>query len=91
MQNTAFNTCAKAKLVYYKNKDCYKLVIAFNVTQTDAKGRYIFPVQAKCNYVSGDMNKSAMQRELPRVMALAKLILRTENIIMVGGIKPVWN
>ena len=31
MLSTAFNTLAKAKLVYNKQKELYKLVVAFNV------------------------------------------------------------
>ena len=85
-----FNTLAKAKLVYYKSKDCFKLVVAFNVTQKDAKGRYMFPVQSKCNYVSGDINKALIKRELPRVLALAQQILRTNNIVIVAAPAKMW-
>ena len=31
MLSTAFNTVAKAKLIYNRNKELYKLVVAFNV------------------------------------------------------------
>ena len=91
MQSYGYNTLAKAKLVFYKEKNCYKVVIAFNVTQTDAKGRYIFPPQKKCDYVSGDINKKVLQKELLRVLALAKEILRTDNIEFVETIRPIWN
>lgn len=52
-----FNTLvkAKAKLVQNKKLKTLRLVVAFNVYETNAKGEYKFPVQAKCAYVSGDL------------------------------------
>jgi len=90
MQSVAFNTLARAKLVFYKQKSCYKLVIAFNVTEVDAKGRYKFPVQSKCDFVSGDMNKAILAREFERNMKLAMQVLRTNNIELVETMRPCW-
>ncbi len=53
-----FNTLVKAKAKLIKNKklDTLRLVVAFNVYETNKLGAYKFPVQAKCAYVSGDLN-----------------------------------
>ena len=83
MLSTAFNTLAKAKLVYNRNKELYKLVIAFNVhTKVKDNGDivYIFPTQAKCAYVSGDIIYEELQAEVSRLTDVAKLQLRTDNI-----------
>ena len=83
MLSTAFNTLAKAKLVYNRNKELYKLVIAFNVhTKVKDNGDivHIFPTQAKCNYVSGDLAYETLQADTAFVIAQAKLQLRTDNI-----------
>ena len=80
---TAFNTLAKAKLVYNRNKELYKLVIAFNVhTKVKDNGDivHIFPTQAKCAYVSGDIIYEELQAEVSRLTDVAKLQLRTDNI-----------
>ena len=44
-----FNTLAKAVLRYNKKKQLYKLIVAFNVTETNARGNYKFPTQKKCD------------------------------------------
>ena len=83
MLSTAFNTLAKAKLVYNRNKELYKLVIAFNVhTKVKENGDivHIFPTQAKCAYVSGDIIYEELQAEVSRLTDVAKLQLRTDNI-----------
>ena len=83
MLSTAFNTLAKAKLVYNRNKELYKLVIAFNVhTKVKDNGDivHIFPTQAKCAYVSGDIIYEELQAEVSRLTDVAKLQLRTDNI-----------
>ena len=83
MLSTAFNTLAKAKLVYNKQKELYKLVVAFNVhTKVKDNGDivHIFPTQAKCNYVSGDLAYETLQADTAFVIAQAKLQLRTDNI-----------
>ena len=83
MLSTAFNTLAKAKLVYNRNKELYKLVVAFNVhTKVKENGDivHIFPTQAKCAYVSGDIIYEELQAEVSRLTDVAKLQLRTDNI-----------
>ena len=83
MLSTAFNTLAKAKLVYNRNKELYKLVVAFNVhTKIKENGDivHIFPTQAKCAYVSGDINYEELQAEVSRLTEVAKKHCRTDNI-----------
>jgi hypothetical protein len=83
MLSTAFNTLAKAKLVYNKQKELYKLVVAFNVhTKVKDNGDivYIFPTQKKCAYVSGDIVYKELQKEVARLTETAKKQLRTDNI-----------
>ena len=74
---------AKAKLIYVKNKETYKIVIAFNVhTKIKDNGDivHIFPTQKKCDYVSGDIVYEELQKELLRLTTTAKKQLRTDNI-----------
>jgi hypothetical protein len=73
------NTLAKAKILFNKKLEMYRLVCAFNVTETNKKGELKFPVQAKCNYVSGDFELT----DLGRVLDTAKQHLRTNNIQIV--------
>lgn len=46
---------AKAKLIKNKKLNTLRLVVAFNVFETNAKGELKFPQQSKCAYVSGDL------------------------------------
>jgi hypothetical protein len=46
----AKNTIAKAVLRYNKQKELYKLIVAFNVTEKNKNGKYKFPAQNKCAY-----------------------------------------
>jgi hypothetical protein len=46
---------AKAKLIKNKKLNTLRLIVAFNVYEKTEKGEYKFPVQAKCAYVSGDL------------------------------------
>jgi anaerobic ribonucleoside-triphosphate reductase len=76
-----FNSVARAKIVESKhvNRNKYRLVCAFNVTDTyEVFGmlKFKFPVQAKCNYVSGDFYIHDLDKEIAR----AKRHLRTERI-----------
>jgi hypothetical protein len=83
MLKSAFNTVAKAKLVYNRNKELYKLVVAFNVhkkVKDNGDIVHIFPTQAKCAYVSGDINYETLQQDLERLTAQAKQHCRTDNI-----------
>ena len=86
-----FNTVAKAKLVFNKKIQSYKLVVAFNVHKKiteDKNGNtkivYNFPVQSKCAYVSGDLPKSNIKNELARALKCASAVARTDNILIVG-------
>ena len=76
---------AYAKLVYNKKLNAYKMQIAFNVHKelvgTNYKMR--FPVQAKCNYVSGDLLAENLEAEVQRTIATAQKVLRTHNIVIV--------
>ncbi len=79
------NCIAYAKLVYNKKINAYKVQIAFNVHKkiVGAAVKHKFPVQAKCNYVSGDLLAEQLQCELERTLETAKRHLRTNNIIIV--------
>lgn len=81
MFSIAKNTVAKAKLVYNKKLNTYKLICAFNVTQRNKKGQLMFPVQQKCNFVSGDISAETLQKDLMRVLNTAQQTLRTNNIV----------
>jgi hypothetical protein len=76
---------AYAKLVYNKKLNAYKMQIAFNVHKelvgTNYKMR--FPVQAKCNYVSGDLLAENLEAEVQRTVAFAQRNLRTTQIVIV--------
>lgn len=76
------NTPAKAKLIYVKNKDSYKVVIAFNVHKelVGEAVKHKFPTQAKCAYVSGDLPAQTVKTDIVRVLAQAQATLRTNNI-----------
>jgi hypothetical protein len=41
---------------------------------------HIFPTQAKCAYVSGDINYEELQAEVSRLTEVAKKHCRTDNI-----------
>jgi hypothetical protein len=45
--------------------------------------KYVFPVQAKCNYVSGDLLVENLEAEVERTVAFAQQSLRTTNIVFV--------
>jgi hypothetical protein len=73
-----FNTIAKARITFNKKLKMYKLICAFNVTQRNPKtDALMFPVQKKCDFVSGDFNYEDLEKEI----ALAKKVLRTNNIV----------
>lgn len=78
-----FNTQAKAKLVHNKKLGLYKLVVAFNVYETRKQFNtvvYKFPVQAKCDYVSGDIAVT----DVADALVQAQKHLRTSNIVLVA-------
>ena len=74
------NCLALAKLVYNKKLDAYQFRVAFNVREKNNKGHYIFPVQKKCAFVSGHIPYNCLEKDLPRIVAQAKMQLRTNNI-----------
>jgi hypothetical protein len=76
-----FNSVARAKIV--KRNDLksnkYRLVCAFNVTETvEVFGvlKFKYPAQKQCKYVSGDFYIYDLDKEIAR----AKRYLRTDNI-----------
>ena len=76
------NCVAKAKLVKSKIANLYKLVVAFNVYETTKqfnKVVYKFPVQKKCDYVSGDL----LITDVATALQQAQKTLRTTNIVLV--------
>jgi hypothetical protein len=79
------NCIAYAKLVYNKRLKAYKVQFAFNVHKkmVGDEIKYIFPTQAKCNYVSGDLLADNLQNEVQRTVASAQQSLRTTNIVFV--------
>ena len=79
MFNTAKNTTAYAKLSFCKKLKLFKMLVAFNVTQRNAKGKLLFPVQQKCNFVSGHFELQDLHKQL----ANAQDLLRTNNIKIV--------
>ena len=83
MLKSAFNTLAKAKLIYNKKRELYKVVVAFNVhvkVKDNGEIVHLFPTQAKCAYVSGDIIYEELQAEVARITDVAKQQLRTDNI-----------
>lgn len=79
------NCIAYAKLVYNKKINAYKVQIAFNVHKqlVGTNIKHKFPVQAKCNYVSGDLLAENLEAEVQRTVANAQQHLRTTNIVFV--------
>jgi hypothetical protein len=74
---------AKAKLVFNKKLQSYKLVVAFNAHKTikkDGSIKYAFPTQAKCAYVSGDLLAENLQAELASVLPSVYKQLRTNSV-----------
>ena len=76
---------AYAKLVYNKKLNAYKMQIAFNVHKklVGTNYKYLFPVQSKCNYVSGDLLAENLEAEVQRTIITAQKTLRTNNIVIV--------
>ena len=83
MQKVYTANVAKAKIVYNKTKETYKIIFAFNVhTKEKDNGDivHLFPTQAKCNYVSGDIVYKELQKDKLRIIATAKKYLRTDYV-----------
>lgn len=73
------STLARAKLVKNARLNTFKLVVAFNVFEMQTNGKYKFPVQKKCDFVSGDIQVE----DVPSIIARAERVLRTNNIELV--------
>ena len=74
---------AKARIIYNKDKETYKIIFAFNVYKTLNRRDeevYIFPQQAKCNYVSGDIPYRTLAADKQRIVEIAKQYLRTDYV-----------
>ena len=74
---------AKAKVIYYKDKETYKIIFAFNVhrkVKDNGEIVHMFPTQAKCAYVSGDICYETLQADKERIIAQAKQTMRTDNV-----------
>ena len=84
-KRTMFTACiAYIKLVKNKKLNSYKAQIAFNVHKklVGDEYKFVFPVQSKCNYVSGDLLAENLDAELQRVIANATKTLRTTNFVI---------
>lgn len=73
------STLARARLVKNARLNTLRLVVAFNVFEVKQNGGFKFPVQKKCDYVSGDLTEA----EVPAVLEHAARVLRTNNIQLV--------
>ena len=74
---------AKARVLYNKDRETYKIIFAFNVYKTLNRRDeevYIFPQQAKCNYVSGDIPYRTLAADKQRIVEIAKQYLRTDYV-----------
>lgn len=69
---------AKARLVYNKTKETYRIVVAFNVTERTKNGTLKFP--KKPDFVSGDFVYDTLENDVNRIVSTAKEVLRTDNI-----------
>lgn len=78
MLKSAFNTLLRAKLVYNKEKEVYKIIAAFNVTEQTDKGAYKFPV--KKDFTSGEFVYETLQKDKLRIIEEMKKACRTNNI-----------
>lgn len=79
------NCIAYVKLIKNKKLNTYKAQFAFNVHKkmVGDEIKYVFPVQSKCNYVSGDLSAENLNEELQRVVAFAQQTLRTTSVKIV--------
>ena len=74
---------AKARVLYNKDRETYKIIFAFNVYKTLNRRDeevFIFPQQAKCNYVSGDIPYRTLAADKQRIVEIAKQYLRTDYV-----------
>ena len=83
MSNIKTANVAKAKIVYYKDKETSKIIFAFNVHVKEKDNGdivHVFPTQAKCAYVSGDIVYKELQKDKERIIEQAKQTMRTDYI-----------
>lgn len=80
MQNIRTANIAKARILFNKTKETYTIVIAFNVTETNANGKLKFPPRAKCDFVSGEFVYESLQADRERILQVAHAQLRTNCI-----------
>ena len=83
MQSIKTANVAKAKVLYNKDKETYRIIFAFNVLKKEKDNGdivHIFPPQAKCNYVSGDIVYELLQADKERIIDTAKQYLRTDYV-----------
>jgi hypothetical protein len=83
---SAVNTPAKARIVFNKKLNTFKVIVAFNVHKkidVNNKVYFAFPTQAKSAYVSGDINTEVLATELTNVLQRASKQLNTSNIELV--------
>ena len=73
-----FNTLLRAKLVYNKKKEVYKIVAAFNVTEKTEKGAYKFP--SKMDFTSGEFVYETIDSDKARIIKLMLEQCRTNNV-----------
>jgi len=78
MFTKAVNTLLRAKLVYNKQKEVYKIIAAFNVTEQTDKGAYKFPV--KKDFTSGEFVYETLEQDKLRIITEMKRACRTDNI-----------
>jgi len=79
----SFNTTAKARIIANKKLGTVKLVVAFNVHKKYDKHDnlyYAFPIQKKCDYVSGDIDPT----EVLNTLTQASIYIRSNNIELVA-------
>jgi hypothetical protein len=83
MSNVYTANTAKAKIIYYKDKETYKIIFAFNVhvkQKDNGDIVHIFPTQKACNYVSGDISYEELQKDKLRIIEQAKKQMRTDYV-----------
>jgi hypothetical protein len=74
----AFNSLLRAKLVYNKKKEVYKIVAAFNVREQTENGAFKFPT--KCDFNSGEFVYETFEKDKQRIIAEMQKQCRTNNI-----------
>ena len=76
--NAIFNSLLRARVTYNKQKEVYKIVAAFNVTEKTDKGEYKMP--SKKDFVSGEFVYETFESDKQRIIKLMQQQCRTNNI-----------